>query len=96
MAQVLQYDRGHGHAQRGGEILHGHRLLLLGVGQKIDQPLREVLRAARFVKLNGEFFPVRHLAEICQVGAHDRNPVGACQVRHSAASRRRRVRHYRD
>jgi len=29
VAQVFQDDRRHGHAQRGGEILHRHRLLLL-------------------------------------------------------------------
>jgi hypothetical protein len=88
MAQVLQHNGGHGHAQRGREVLDRHGLLLLGIGQKIDQPLRQVLRAARFIKLNGKLFAVGHLAKIREVGAHDRNPIGACQVRDSAASRR--------
>jgi hypothetical protein len=88
MAQVLEHNRGHGHAQRGGEVLHRHRLLLVRIGQEIDQPLSQVLRAAGFIKLNGQFFAVGHLAEICKVGAHDRNSVGACQVGYAAASRR--------
>jgi hypothetical protein len=86
VAQILEHDRRHGHAQRGGEILHRHRLLLLRVGQEIDQPLRQILRTAGFIKLNGKLFAVSHLTEVRQVGAHDRNPIGACQVRHSAAS----------
>jgi hypothetical protein len=88
MPQVLEHNGRHGHAQSGGEVLHRHRLLLLGVGEEIDQPLCQVLRAAGFIKLNGQVFAVGHLAEIRQVRAHDRNPVGACQVGHSAASGR--------
>jgi hypothetical protein len=86
MAQVLEHDGGHGHAQRGREILHRHRLLLVGIGQEIDQPLRQVLRAAGFIKLNRQLFAVGHLAKICQIGAHNRNAIGACQVGHSTAS----------
>jgi hypothetical protein len=47
------------------------------------------------MELDCQFFVLRHLAKVRQIGADDRNSIRAGQVRHAAASRRRRVRHRR-
>jgi len=70
--------------------------LLCGIGQKTDETICQILGIARLVEFNCHSFAVRHLAKIFQIGAHDRNAVGAGQVRDSAATCGRGVRHNRD
>jgi hypothetical protein len=93
MAQILQHDIGHRHAQSRGEILFCHGLLLNRVSQEAGQAGRQINGIARFVKLNCHSFAVGHLAKIFYIRAHDGNAVGAGQMRHSAAAGGGRVRH---
>lgn len=69
MPQIFLNDGGHGHAKGGGEILHRHCLLLFLVVQQTKQAIGQVLRIARPVKLDRQFFDIRHLAKISEVGA---------------------------
>jgi hypothetical protein len=94
MTQIFQDDGRHRHAQRGGKILHRHSVLLFLIGQKVNQAIRQILRAARLIELDRELFAIGHLAKICQVRTHDRYPISARQMGYSAATCRRRVRHY--
>jgi hypothetical protein len=86
MAQVLLNDRGHRHAQRGGEIVHRHGLLLLRVCKQAYEQAGEILRVTGFVKIHGQVFALAHLAKVRQVGTQDGNAVGASKVSHSAAA----------
>lgn len=86
MAQVLLDDRGHRHAQRGGEIVHRHGLLLFRVGKQADQQAGKIFRVTGLVKFHGKVFAVAHLAKVRQVRTQDRYAVGASQVSHSAAA----------
>lgn len=85
MAQILEHNGWHGHAQCGREILNCHGLLLVGVSEEIYQALRQILGAARFIKLDRKFFSVGHLAKIGEVRTHDRNAVGTGEVGDAAA-----------
>jgi len=93
MAQILQNDVRHGHAQGGGKILFRHGLLLHGISEEANQTIGQIPGVAGLVKLDGHALAVRHLAKILKIGAHDRHSVSAGQVRDPAATRGRRVRH---
>jgi len=54
------------------------------------------LRIAGLEKLDRQFFDIRHLAKIGEIGAQDRNPVGTRQVGNATATSRRRIGHYGD
>jgi hypothetical protein len=87
-------DHWHGHAQSRREILHCHRFLLCGIRQEIKQAICQVLRLPGLIELDCNIFTIRHLAKIGQIGANDRNSIGACQVRYTTTSRGRRIGHY--
>jgi hypothetical protein len=74
--------------------LGGHRLLFYGILQQFDQAVGQTLRFSRRIKPNCQIFALRHLPKINQVGAHDWHSMGACEMRHSATSRRRGIRHH--
>jgi hypothetical protein len=86
VAQVFQNNIWHGHAQGCGKILLRHGLLFHSVGEEAYQTSREILGVTRFVKLKRHAFAIRHLTEIFQIRAHDRDSIGAGQVRYSAAA----------
>ncbi len=94
MTQIFQDDGGHRHAQRRGKILDPHSPLLFLIGQKVNQAIRQILCVPRLIELDREFFAIGHLAKICQIRAHNRHPISARQMRHSAATCRRRVGHH--
>lgn len=89
MPYVLLHHVGHGHAQARGEILHRHPVLLFRVLKKVRQAIGQALGISRRIKFDGQFFPLRHLPEIGNIGRDNRHTVGACQVRNAAATRRR-------
>lgn len=89
MPYVLLHHIRHGHAQARGEILHGHPVLFFRVLQKVPQAIGKSLGISRRIKFDGEFFTLRHLAKIGDVGRDNRYPISACQVRNAAATRRR-------
>jgi hypothetical protein len=68
MPYVLLDHIGHGHAQARGEILHRHPVLLFRVLQEVRQAIGESLRISRGIKLDGEFFALRHLPEVSNIG----------------------------
>jgi hypothetical protein len=96
MAQIFQNDVGHRHAKGRGKILLRHCLLAGRVSKEANQASGQILSVAGFVKLNRHPLAIGHLAKILKVRAHDRNSVGTGQVRDTAATRGRRVRHDRD
>jgi hypothetical protein len=96
MSQILQDDGWHRHAQSRGKILNRHSVLLFRVRQKGNQAVSQVLGVAWLVKLDCQFFAVRHLTKIGKISAHDRDPVSTCQVRNSTASCGRRIGHDSD
>lgn len=75
MTQIFKDDGRHRHAQSRGKILDRHGLLFLLIRKKGDQAVCQVLRVSGLVKLNRQFFPVSHLAEIGKIRAHDRHPI---------------------
>jgi hypothetical protein len=85
----------HGHAQTGGKVLHRHCLLFLRIFYEPDQTIRQVPAIPRLIKLNRQRFRIRHLPEVRQVCANDRNPIGAGQMGHTTAARGRTVGHHR-
>lgn len=93
MAQIFLHNRGHGHAQGGGKILHRHGFLFFRVGQQANQAASQILGVTGLIKLDGEVLAVSHLTKIAEIGADNRHPVGACQMGHAAASGGRRVGH---
>ena len=96
MAQVFQDDGGHGHAQCSKVILRRHFFLPGRIHQKTNQGARQVLCVSRFVKVDCDLFALSHLAEIGQIGAHNRHTVGASQVGNSAAASGGRIGHHGD
>jgi hypothetical protein len=96
MAQILKNNVRHRHAKSCGKILFGHCLLLGRIHEKANQASGKVFRVAGLVKLDCHALPVRHLAKILKIGAHDRDAVGTSQVSDSAGSRRRGVGHDSD
>ncbi len=54
------------------------------------------MRISRREEIDRQFFTLTHLPEIWQIGTDNRDAKSTCQVCHSAASRGRRIRHYRD
>jgi len=94
MTQIFQDNGRHRHAQRCGKILDRHGLLLFLICQKVNQAIRQILRVTRLIELDRELFAISHLAKICQVRAHDRHPISARQMGHSATTGGRRVGHY--
>jgi len=86
MTQILLHDGRHGHAKSGRKILRRHRLLFYRVCQKANEASSQVLGVPWLIKLNRQFFPIRHLPEIRQVRAHHGNTVGARQVGNAAAT----------
>ena len=95
MAEIFLHNVGHGHAQRCGEILSRHDLLLFGIAEKRDQTVGESLSIARGIEFDRQFLTLGHLAEIGQVGADDGHAIGASQMRDTAAAGRRRIGHDR-
>jgi hypothetical protein len=85
---------GHGHAQRGGEVLRCHGLLFRRILEELDQAIGQSLGVARRVELNRQILILRHLAKVLEIGAHNRHTVGTCQMRHPAASRGGRIGHH--
>jgi hypothetical protein len=51
------------------------------------------LRVPRLIKLNRQFFAIRHLTEIRQIRAHNWHTISARQMSDSTATRGRRIRH---
>jgi hypothetical protein len=68
MPYVLLHHIGHGHAQARGEILHRHPVLLFRVLKEVRHAIGESLSISRGIKLNGEFFALRHLPEVSNIG----------------------------
>jgi len=66
--QIFLHHVGHGHAQARGEILHRHPVLLFGVLKEVRQAIGESLGISRRIKLDGEFFALRHLPEVGNIG----------------------------
>lgn len=96
MSQILLHHIGHSHAESSGEVLDRHSLLLFAVLQKVEQAARKSLGISWWVKFDGQFLALCHLPEIGDVGGYHRNPVRTCKMCHTAASRRRGVRHNRN
>lgn len=80
MAQILKNNVRHRHAKSSGKVLFRHSLLPGRIGEEANQAGGEVVRVTGPVKLNGHALAVRHLAKILEVGTHNRNAVGTCQV----------------
>lgn len=87
MPQIFLHDIGHGHAECSREVLHCHPLLPFRILQKFVEAIRQTLRISRWVELERQFFALRHLPEVSQIGRDDRNTIGACQMRHPTAAR---------
>ncbi len=96
VAQIFQDNVGHRHTQSHGKILLRHGLLFRRIREKSNQALRQIVGVTGLIELNRHALPVGHLAEIFKVCADNRHAVSACQVRHSATSGRRGIRHHRD
>lgn len=62
----------------------------------MDQAVREPSRVSGRIKLEGEFLFLRHLPEVRQIRANDRDSVGTRQMGNTTASRGRRVGHDSD
>jgi hypothetical protein len=77
LPQIFLHYRRHGHAKSCGKILRGHGLLFVRVSQESNQARSKIFRIARTIELNCQFFTVRHLPEIRQIGAHNRHPISA-------------------
>jgi hypothetical protein len=88
VAEILLHDVRHGHAERRSEVLRRHLLLLFRILEKSDKAICQVLGIPRLIKLDRQLLSFRHLTEVCDVGAHDRDAVGAGQVSDPTASRR--------
>jgi hypothetical protein len=86
VAKILLHDVGHGHAEGGSEVLGGHLLLLFRILEKSDQAICQVLIIPRLIELDRELLSFRHLAEVWDVGAYDRDTVCAGQVSDSTAA----------
>lgn len=93
MPQIFSNDDGHGHAQRGREVLQGHSAQILGTLQEMSHTIAQIVGVAGPIEFNCEILFFGHLPEILQVGADDRNAIGACQMRHAARPRGRRIWH---
>jgi len=62
----------------------------------LDQAVREPCRVSGRIKLEGEFLLLRHLPEVRQVRANDRDSISARQMSNTTASCGRRVGHDSD
>lgn len=88
MAEILLNNVRHSHAKCRSEVLRCHLLLLLRILEKSDKAVCQVLSIPRLIEVDRQVLSLRHLTEVFDVGAHDRNSVGAGQVGDSAAARR--------
>jgi hypothetical protein len=95
LAKILLHDGRHGHAQGGGKILDRHRLLFGRILEESDETIGQSLTVCSLMKLNRQFLAIRHLPEVGQVRAHDRNSIGAGQMGHATAARGRGIGHHR-
>jgi len=94
--EILEDNGRHRHAQGAEVILRRHFFLPRRIHQETNQAARQILRAARGVKLNSNLFAIGHLPEIDKIGAHDRHAVGARKVRNSTAAGGGRIGHDRN
>jgi hypothetical protein len=96
MAKIFLHDVRHSHAQCSRKILLRHRLLLHRVLKKADQTICEISSIPSFVKSDRQFLSFRHLPKVGQVRTNNGHTVSAGQMRDSAATCRRGIRHHSD
>ena len=54
--------------------------------EQLDEAVGKALGISRRIKVDGEFLALRHLPEVREIGAYDRNTVRARQMRNATAS----------
>jgi hypothetical protein len=77
LADIFLHDVRHSHSQSRRIILRCHRLLLLLVRQKPNQAVRQLQSISRLEKIYGQFFAIRHLAEVGQIRTNNGHSIGA-------------------
>src|SRR5581483_5053087 len=79
--QIIAHHGWHSHSYCRGEILFRHLALPFRRQQNFGNPICQFRRVSGAVKTDCHFFIERHVDEVVNVGAHDRNTIFASLVR---------------